>query len=871
MALNQLGLGLMFTATDMASGVMAKVRNGFAQTRDEAGRFGTRSKEAFVQFAKGAAMTTAGLGLVGALASNIPVAAEFGKKIAEIGTLTEEPTLNTGFLADEVLRLNAQYGGSTAKQAKAMYDGISAGASNASEATALLEASNQLAVAGVTDVGTALDGLTSSLNAYGRNFADAGEFSDYFFTAVKQGKTTIAEISNVIGRVAPTAASMNVSMQEVAASLSTITAKGLKTEEAATGLKAALANIINPTAEAAKEAARLGIKFDAASVREKGFSDKLFEIMNNSKFTEDSFSKLFGSVEGLNVVLALTSGNGEKFGKNLEGMKKASGAADAAFKKMSQTLAFQGERFKGLFENSRILIGQALEPIAMKVVEMANRWLEAFNKMPKGTRDMIVKAIALTGAVIAVAGAITMAVAAVKILAAALAPAAAGASGISAAIIPIGIAIAAVVAAIAAFKIAIENNVGGIATKFDGIIEPIKTAWEALVQLFTTGTLDEALTQELLNGDNAAVNFAVKVKQTADNIVEFFSGVGRGFEDAIKQAEPVFKAFGQAIDDLGTAFGGLVGPVSEVDSGFGEAGQTGSKVGGVLAKLATIIVDALTIAINIVTGFVEVWNEVSEALSDVFAAFGEVGSAIGEVVTALSGGTDGAAQNADTWKTVGHVLGSVVSVALKITASIISVVAGRLSDLATIARGVIDFFAGVFTGDWGRVWKGLGEIVAGVVNTIIDMVLGMVQVLADAADAVGKAFGKELGAGAALKSFREDTKNFVKGAFGVAHTEKVVEPTPTAQTMFNQSTNYAASVPAPAVAAAGNAPTTADWSIASTAAAREAAKGAMMSLPPTQVNATLMVNEEVLGRLQVKANASEASRSGQVVPVDVGG
>jgi TP901 family phage tail tape measure protein len=862
-ALNQLGLGLLFTAKDAASGVMRQIRNGFSQTRDEVGRFGSRATEAFDDLGRGGKAFAVGMAGLGALALTVPSAAAFGEKIAEITTLTDEASLNSGYLSDEVMRLNAAYGGGTAKQAKAMYDGISAGASNATQATALLESSNKLAIAGVTDVGTALDGLTSSLNAYGRSFEDAGEFSDYFITAVKQGKTTIPELSAVIGRVAPTAAAMNVSMQEVSASLATITAKGLKTEEAATGLKAALANIIKPTADATAEAKRLGVDFSAAAVRSKGFAGLLKDVTSSAKFNDDSLAALFGSVEGLNTVLALTAGGGEKFAANLKGMEGAAGAADAAFKKMERGLAHQAKRFAGVTENAKIMIGQALEPIAAAVLRVVSTIVEGFTKIPKPIRDFAVRAAAAAAAVTALTGAVTAGIAALRIAGAAMRTfGIATSSGMLSAFGPALLVIGAVAAAVAAFKYAIDRNIGGLGDKFDAAKSWITGFFVSIGQLVETGHLDEDMSAAFLGGEDSAVQFAVKVFQVLERVMEFFEGVGRGFGKGLEAAQPVFDAFGAALDRLGEAFDKVVGPARDASAEFDAAGSAGESVGSGLAKGIEVVVAILTVLTDVATGVVSMWDTISESLDAVGEAFGAVGDAIGEVMAVFGDASAEAGGATSGWQALGQVLGGVVAVALQVVASLIRSVADQIGNLAVMFSGVVDIIAGIASGDWPRVWNGMKKVVFGFVQGVIDFLLGMVQVVADTIDKIAQAVGKESTLGKDLRAWRDEQKASLKEFMGIE--EYAAAPkAPAPGVMANAPLPGAA--PAVAAIAPGGAPM-----VDSGAVAAAAARGAMAGLPATQINANLIVDGEALGRLVVKANASEASRSGATAAVDVG-
>jgi len=109
-------------------------------------------------------------------------------------------------LGDAVGDQSKAFGSMPTETAKGFYQAISAGASSVEQATEAMTAANKLAIGGVTDIETAVDGLTSSMNAYGGEAGSFTDISDSMFTAVKAGKTTIGELANSIGAVAPLAA-----------------------------------------------------------------------------------------------------------------------------------------------------------------------------------------------------------------------------------------------------------------------------------------------------------------------------------------------------------------------------------------------------------------------------------------------------------------------------------------------------------------------------------------------------------------------------------------------------------------------------------------------------------------------------------------
>ena len=79
---------------------------------------------------------------------------------------------------------------------------LSAGA-NSAEVVDLVGTAVKAAKGGFTDAETAVDGLTSTLNAYGMATSDAEGLANQFLITQNKGKTTFGELASNIGGVAP--------------------------------------------------------------------------------------------------------------------------------------------------------------------------------------------------------------------------------------------------------------------------------------------------------------------------------------------------------------------------------------------------------------------------------------------------------------------------------------------------------------------------------------------------------------------------------------------------------------------------------------------------------------------------------------------
>nr|BBJ05146.1 hypothetical protein YBY_29950 [Marinobacter nauticus] len=290
----------------------------------------------------------------------------FGAAIAEVSTLMDDVSeLDT--LAGQASNLTREFGGLPVDQVKSFYSIYSAGAENAADATAILSNANRLTIGGVTQLGTAVDGLTSVLNAYQMEGERAGEVSDAFFVAMRGGKTTVDEIASSIGGVASIASGAGVELDQLLASVAAITKGGVGTSEAMNQVRQAIVSVVKPTQDAKNLAEELSLEFSVAALQSKGLAGFLDEVREATGGSLEQMGRLFGSVEALNAVVTLTGPQAGSFAALLDEMANKAGATDAAFSKMAGTLDQQIKQLSGQFAvlrtESGMLLGEALLPM----------------------------------------------------------------------------------------------------------------------------------------------------------------------------------------------------------------------------------------------------------------------------------------------------------------------------------------------------------------------------------------------------------------------------------------------------------------------------------------------------------------------------
>lgn len=405
--------------------------------------------------------------LVGAGTAAVKFALDAGDGFAKVSTIADETVLSMESLKTGVMNVSDETGVAVTEFNEALYQTISATGDTAN-AIGYTEIAAKAAKGGFTDTATAVDGLTTIMNSYGLSGVEnMQKVSDMMLMTQNYGKTTFGELASSMGNVVPIASQMNMSVEELMSIMATLTKNGIGTSEAVTGLKAALSNIIKPSTEAAEAADALGLDFSASAVQTKGFSGVMADVQealkkaapeyaelatqvgnNKARMAEleaqgakntdeykalsketkklegsmdtlaqaaDSpiggFATLFGSVEGLNSMMVLTSETGSKDMQGaMEAMKNSAGATEKAFSKMNDSDMGKINKELNKLKNAGITAGEKLLPLITKGIEAIGGLAEKFNGLSSEQQEGIIKMAgfaAASGPVLKVAGTLT--------------------------------------------------------------------------------------------------------------------------------------------------------------------------------------------------------------------------------------------------------------------------------------------------------------------------------------------------------------------------------------------------------------------------------------------------------------------------------
>lgn len=317
---------------------------------------------------------------VGGMALAVNASGKFGDSFNEISTLIPGVTTGLSTFRSDILAYSQDSSSSIEDISAALYAAISAGVDYELSLGALSTA-ERLAIAGKADLKDTTVLLASSLNAYGASISEAERYSDVFFTTVRLGQTTLPEIASTLGNIVGIAAAGGVPIEMLGSAIAALTASGLPTAQAMTGLRMAISAIIAPTEEAKKMAGSLGIEFDGAALKSKGLDGVLRDVYEVTGGNTDQMKRLFGSIEGLNAALILGSDNSGKFKEAIQEMGNVTGATEEAYRKMAQNFELINQN---LANNVRVTLIKAGDEIMQGYAALVPGLTEIFQGISKG-------------------------------------------------------------------------------------------------------------------------------------------------------------------------------------------------------------------------------------------------------------------------------------------------------------------------------------------------------------------------------------------------------------------------------------------------------------------------------------------------------
>jgi TP901 family phage tail tape measure protein len=873
MSLNSMGLGLVFTAKDLASGHIQRLERTFLSMEGSITGGSDRIYGAFKQLGTGMSLFTAGAATLAGAYVFASAAGKFQEAIAAVGAVSNASTEELKALHDAALEAGIQTQFTPTEATKGLQELAQAGF-NAKESIKLLIPSLDLAAGSLGELSpeAAAGVAAQSMKAFGISVDGAGFAVDQMLQAVNVFALRAGELPLALGHAADGANALRQNLGETLVALGLIKNIIPGVERASTAASVAMERLADPRVQRTLHG--IGVEVTASGGQFRKFLDVMGDLAPklaamNEQQRAAFLLHAFGhhALSGVGAILTqITNGIRTEAGETLKGAEavrylrdqfdNAGGAAAKFRDKMLDTFEGQKKLLRGSLETLAIVIGEpfaaAFKPIVTSITDGLNTVLALIKSTPEPIKRIFAVVTLVAGTLLTLIGGVIASQAAIAVLAIG-----AEALGVTFGAVAQTLGIALVVLGllgltVAALRVAWDQNLGGIADEVTRVGEIISLFFRGVSQLIEGGGFSGALRDELNRAENSGLKaFLVQVWMTWYRLERFWSGIKAGFKEAVADAWPVFaqlrEAFGGLATELGAVFSSILGGAAGLPSDRFVA--FGKIVGTALAWIATTAVRVISEVLRFLGGLVrgarESFGWIVTAAHLVGDAFGELKAAWLELTGAGDQVGDAMAKRGDDFESIGHIIGVVLGGAVSLVIALFADLMHTVAGVLRVAGALRDFFGGV-----ADFVMALGQAIVWFFTEALPNALGAAK------DAIAGAMGK-LGEGAAAIFGFGPEPPALPGA-----GESGGRPLAAASTRLAAASARVASSPMPAAAAASGE---ADRAAAVEAALARATPGRPAAEQPITVN--VQVDGETVARAAAHASRDVAGRSFSPVPV----
>nr|DAM61508.1 MAG TPA: minor tail protein [Caudoviricetes sp.] len=567
---------------DKKSGLFSKFGGALKSAGTNVKGFGSNIQSIGGNIAKsGAKMTALTAPLTLGLKKGVEGALELDTAIRQVTTLADKDVLPVGKIEQEVKRISNATGIAQTEISESMYSALSAGV-DSSNVVDFVNKGVKLTKAGFTDMPTVIDATTTALNAYGQSGAEAiSHIQDVFVKTQDLGKITVDELGKNIGRVVPFASAAGVSIDQLGAGYSILTAKGQNAAIATTNLSALISEL-NTTGSTADKALRksMGQSFKEMMNDGKSLGDVLQSLDGVAKEQGLQLGDMFGNKMATSAANTLLADGPDQFNNALDTMQNSSGAVDKNYKKMQgpeERLQIAQNKLK----NSFIEMGGALEPVIEQIAGGIQKLADKFNGLSdeaKGKIARIAGVIAIAGPIITAIGTTLMVVGgAIKMIGGAIALLAS----------PIGLVVAGIAAVIAIGYILYQN--------WDMIKQKAIEVWDGIKL-----KVSESVEAMKLKFDEFKSAISEKFEGIKASVSAKFEGMKLSASNAANSMKSHFASFADSIN--GRLGGAIESAKGKFNSLKGTATNAINAIKGAWERLRSALSKPINAVVNIAKG-----------------------------------------------------------------------------------------------------------------------------------------------------------------------------------------------------------------------------------------------------------------------------
>lgn len=760
MALNNLGLGFIFTARNLASGTLNRLRTQLGGLGTSSHAAGIAMSAGFAIAAGGVANLIIGVGLLGGALTLAGAAGNFEQQMSLVGRLADASGERLENLRNAAIEAGLATKFSPDEAVEGLRNLITAGL-QAEQAAEALTPSLQVAEFGLIDVASAGAAVVGSMNAFRSQGLSAQQIADRLATAMARTNFQAQDFDVGLAAVAGTAGLFNQTLDTTLVGLGLLRNMNIGASRAATGLREAirrLASDARAQAEAISLIGREGLfKEDGSGI------DNILEVMERLRVATQDLSadqrdqkiatilgarglQLYAAVAGAEFRQTLADGTtqilrGIDAARELERqMENSAGMARQLQAAVSEgNYAGVVNVLKGVGQTMLVELGRPIAEVLIPVVVLLRDSLAALtrfvNRVPLPIKKVMAAFLLLAGVMFTGAGIVGILTGVIVMLIPFLKAIAIGFLIALAAMGPFIVGVSAVIGAIVLLRQAVRLNVGGIAKFFEQAYNRVRLVFQALTQLFTQGGFSGEVRDEMNRAENQGIRqFVINIFRIWGRIREFFRGVQIGFSRVALALGPTFEALKTALTELARAFGFVqdgVGGLADTD--MDSWAETGARVGGILADVLERIVVGITVFATIWARTIEFFRTAWKQIGPIFTFIGEKIGELAEEFEAMFQEMGLFSPQADRMTTAGEIIGGALSL-------VAAAIGGVIVGIVQFVRGIVwlvrtSMRASAIIGDFftrmsirvQTTFQNMVDAIRNALDRVIAMVGGIVQ------------------------------------------------------------------------------------------------------------------------------------------------
>lgn len=316
------------------------------------------------------AMMATGGGILAFGKNVVETTRNFEDGMARVQAVTNATQAEFQVMEQEALKWGSTYR-YTATEAANSLENLTRNGLSATQATAALGPTLQLAQANTIGLAEAADITTNVMNGFGLEVKDMGRVNDVLSSTAAHSATNISLLAEAEKNAAPFGHSLGQSIEEVNAALGVLADVGIKGSDAGTAIRMVLMGLASPTATQQKAFKQLGVDISESSLRSEGLTKTLEKLRDSGVMKAANSAELLGDIFGRRVApqaMALLN-NIDGLKTKLDILNNSQGTTERMFEQSYSNMSNSIYGIQSAWEHLLISVGQAADNPLVAVTE----------------------------------------------------------------------------------------------------------------------------------------------------------------------------------------------------------------------------------------------------------------------------------------------------------------------------------------------------------------------------------------------------------------------------------------------------------------------------------------------------------------------